>query len=71
MQENDYHFRGACRIGFTFGYVVTMLLHGLLVDRELGWWLSQLEFLGTIHFVWWVVLIIKWHINTIKKVKNF
>jgi hypothetical protein len=47
------------RIGLTAGYLITMLLQGLLVERELGWWLFQLGFLGTIHLVWWIVLIIK------------
>jgi hypothetical protein len=47
------------RIGLTVGYLIVMLLQGLLVKMELRWWLFQLGFLGTIHLVWWIVLIVK------------
>lgn len=52
------------RIRLTEGYLIGMLLQGLLVERELGWWILQLGFLGLIHLVWWVVLIIKKKIKT-------
>ena len=47
------------RIGLTVGYLIVMLLQGLLVKMELRWWLFQLGFLGTIHLIWWIVLIVK------------
>ena len=47
------------RIKLTIGYLIAMLLQGLLFQPKLSFWIVQLGFLGTIHLIWWIVLIIK------------
>jgi membrane protein DedA with SNARE-associated domain len=51
------------RILLTIGYLLGTLLQELLAEKDLVWWILQFGFLGIIHIVWWLVLIIKRKLN--------